>query len=166
VSACPGCGVELPATGQPADPRLNASAECWLVHDEVVGFELNDVASLGKYHQLTVDTYGAQHAGADPRSIRVAYSLVGLYLALERGLSGLQVRGVHHRMGKPAPSWPRFERPRGLGPITVLDVALAGPRANSVTGHGEAVDRWARSVWAAWSAQHADVAALWLSLRT
>ncbi len=159
-SVCPGCGLRLPAGGQPPDRRLNASPECWQVYGEVVGFEFDHVGLLGKYHQLTVDAYGAQHAGRDPRSIRVAYSLVGLLLGLERGLSGLEVRGVHQRMGKPDLSWPPFDRPPALGAITVQDVAEAGARADSVAGHADAVERWARSVWAAWSTHHRDVAAL------
>jgi hypothetical protein len=107
-----------------------------------------------------VDSYGAQHAGDDARSIRVAYSLIGLFLALERGRDGLQVRHAHQRMGKPDPSWPAFDRPSDLGAITVLDVAEAGVRADSVAGHADAVGRWAQSVWRAWSAQHRAAATL------
>jgi len=61
-------------------------------------------------------------------------------------------------MGKPQPSWPAFERPADLGPITVLEVAAAGARADSVAGHAQAVRRWAKAVWAAWSVQHPGVA--------
>lgn len=43
---------------------------------------------------------------------------------------------------------------------TVLDVALAGLRANSPTGHRQAVQGWAAAVWAGWSGQHELVAAL------
>jgi len=63
-------------------------------------------------------------------------------------------------MGKPDRSWPPFERPTTIGDITVLDVAEAGARADSIQGHADTVQRWALSVWRAWSAQHADVAAL------
>ncbi|HLB77294.1 MAG TPA: DUF5946 family protein [Candidatus Dormibacteraeota bacterium] len=157
---CSGCGLRLPASGQPPDRRQNASAECWAVYGEVLGFELNHLVPLGQYHQLMVDTYGAQHAGDDARSIRVAYSLVGLFLALERGRDGLQVRHAHQRMGKPDPSWPAFDRPSDVGATTVLDVAEAGVRADSVAGHADAVGRWAQSVWRAWSAQHRAAAAL------
>jgi Family of unknown function (DUF5946) len=160
TSVCPGCGVELPATGLPADLRRNASEECWQVYGEITGFELNHIAELGRYHQLTVDAYGAQHANADGSGIRVAYSLVGLFLALERGMNGLAVRQLHQRMGKPGPSWPRFPRPDDTGRLTVLDVATAGARAGSVPGHAGSVTKWASSVWQAWSAQHQTVAAL------
>jgi hypothetical protein len=159
-SVCPGCGVRLPASGQPSDPKRSVSAECWQVAAEVTGFELEHTAQLGRFHQLSVDAYGAQHADASGTGIRVAYSLVGLYLALERGMNGLQVRRIHQSMGKPQPDWPHFPRPGSVGKLTALDVALAGARVSSVEGHINAVQKWARSVWEAWSAQHQAIAGL------
>jgi hypothetical protein len=70
------------------------------VHGEVEGFELAHPELAGRFHQLTVDAYGAQHSGGDGRGIRIAYSLVGLHLALERGWSGVAVRTAHHGMGR------------------------------------------------------------------
>jgi hypothetical protein len=157
TSTCPGCGLELPSTGLPVNRRSNASHECIQVKGEVAGFELDNLVQLGRLHQLTVDAYGAQHAGGQGSGIRVAYSLVGLQLALERGFTGLQVRDLHQRMGKPGPDWPRFNVPPNPGPVTVVEVAIAGHRAGSVEGHAETVERWARSVWAAWAARHDDV---------
>jgi hypothetical protein len=130
-----------------------------LLYGEVTGFELNHLQLL-PLHQVTVDTYGAQHAGQDGRSIRTAYALVGLHLALDRGLSGHQVRAAHQRMGKPQTGWPAFMRPSDLGRLTVLDVARAGGRAGSVEGHAAAIAQWAEDVWSAWSGQHAVVSAL------
>jgi hypothetical protein len=130
------------------------------VHGEVEGFELAHLDLVGRFHQLTADAYGAQHSGGDGRGIRIAYSLVGLHLALDRGWTGVAVRDAHQRMGRPRPSWPAFVRPSDVGPLTVLDVALAGARVGSVFGHTDAVQRWAAAVWAAWSLQHADIAAL------
>ena len=157
MSTCPGCGLELPSTGLPIDARANASHECIQVNAEVAGFELDNVVQLGRLHQLTVDAYGAQHAAGQGSGIRVAYSLVGLELALERGFTGVQVRDLHGRMGKPGPDWPRFETSPGAGSLTVLDVAIAGHRTGSVEGHADAVQRWARSVWDAWAPRHPDV---------
>jgi hypothetical protein len=156
-SVCAGCGVRLRATGTPPDAKRNSSAECWQLAGEVTGFEFEHTARLGRFHQLTVDAYGAQHADNDGSGIRVAYSLVGLYLALERGMSGLEVRGIHQIMAKPQPDWPKFPRPSSPGEMTVLDVAAVGMRAQSVEGHEEAVQRWARSVWNAWAERHKDV---------
>ncbi len=84
---------------------------------------------------MTVDAYGAQHAGEPTGRIYVAYSLVGLYLALERGWSGIQARDFHGRMGRPAHDWPAFVRPPTTGDVTVADVVAAGARAGSPDGH-------------------------------
>jgi hypothetical protein len=116
------------------------------------------------YHQLTVDAYAAQHAppdrgGAVP-PIGVAYALVGLYLALDRGVPGVEVRAAHQRMGRPDASWPRLPAPEGTGALTVLDVVAAGVMVDSPAGHARAVRAWVTAVGRAWAAEHAAVAAL------
>jgi len=161
---CPGCGLELPASGVPPDPRRTASPECWQLFGEVQGFELDHVELVRDCHQLAVDAYQAQHAsreaGGDVPPIGVAYALVGLHLALDRGVPGLEVRNAHQRMGRPDTSWPRLPAPRRTGAVTVFDVAAAGAMVDSVAGHAEAVRGWAVAVWQAWASQQAAVAAL------
>src|SRR4029453_4893418 len=104
-TTCPGCGLQLPASGLPWDPRRNASPECWQLYGEVQGFELEHLELVRDLHQLTVDAYAAQHAPREAAGevppISVAYALVGLHLALDRGASGGEVRVTHQRMGKP-----------------------------------------------------------------
>jgi Family of unknown function (DUF5946) len=157
---CPGCGLVAAPGGIPLDRPLNASPGCWDSHAELGGFELTHPALIASCHQLTVDAYGAQHAGPPTGAIRVAYSLVGLLLALDRGWSGTEVREFHQRMGRPDPSWPPFPRPASTGSLTVADVVAAGARADSREGHVELVERWARSVWDAWATEHVAVAQL------
>ena len=158
---CPGCGLELPASGLPRDPRRNTSAECWQLYGEVQGYALRHPELVRDLHQLSVDTYAAQHAprdpGGGPPPIGVAYALVGLYLALDRGRSGLEVRAAHQRMGRPDATWPRLPAPASTGSMTVFDVAAAGAMADSSAGHGRALRAWAADVWLAWSAEHAAV---------
>jgi hypothetical protein len=163
-TTCPGCGLELPASGLTWDPRRNASPECWQLYGEVQGFELAHRELVRDYHQLAVDAYAAQHAsrhvsGHTP-PIGVAYALVGLHLALDRGVPGVDVRAAHQRMGKPDASWPRLPAPRRTGVVTVFDVAAAGAMVGSAAGHAQAVRAWAAVVWQAWDSQHAAVAAL------
>jgi hypothetical protein len=162
-TTCPGCGVQLPASGLPQDPRRHASPECWQLYGEVQGFALNHLALVRDFQQLTVDAYAAQHGpaevGGDLPPISVAYALVGLHLALDRGLSGRQVRAAHQRMGKPDRSWPRLARPQRTGAVTVFDVAAAGAMVGSPAGHATAVRAWAAAVWQAWAAEQATVAA-------
>jgi hypothetical protein len=164
ATSCPGCGLRLPASGLPWDPRRNASPECWQLYGEVQGFALGHLELVRDVQQLTVDAYAAQHAsrevGGDVPPIAVAYALVGLHLALDRGVSGLEVRAAHQRMGKPDPSWPRLPAPARTGAMTVFEVAAAGVMVGSVAGHATAVRAWAAAVWQAWAAQRARVAAL------
>jgi hypothetical protein len=156
---CPGCRVRLDRRPWALDRDLRASPECWHANGLVSMFA-TEHPSLATLHQLTVDVYGAQHAGPPSPVIRVAYALVGLHLALQCRVDGPAVRGVHQRMGKPQPWWPTFEPPADPGAVTVVDVLRAGADAGSVEGHAAAVQRWAASVWQAWSARHDDVTAL------
>lgn len=163
-TTCPGCGLQLPASGLPWDSRRNASPECWQLYGEVQGFELHHLELARDFHQLTVDAYAAQHGpregGGDVPPISVAYALVGLHLALDRGVSGIEVRAAHQRMGRPDQSWPRLPKPERTGGMTLFDVATAGAMIGSAAGHAEAVRAWATAVWRAWAAQHTMVAAL------
>lgn len=158
--ACPGCGLRLPAGDWEPAPGLNGSGECWQVNAEVVGFEVAHLELVRRFHQLTVDAYGAQHAGGASSALRVAYSLVGLHLALDHGMPGHEVRGVHQHMGRRDPSWPALHPPDEPGGVTILDVAEAGVMVGSVEGHAAETTRWAEAVWQSWHAQHAAVAAL------
>jgi hypothetical protein len=130
--------------------RLHATSACESVLDELLGYEFQHPVML-RYHQLTVDAYGAQHAGGAAPPMRVAYGLAGLWLALEHGFSAEDVRAVHRRMGHPTAAWPAFlppEPPQRW--LTVLDVAEAGVRQHSDGGHARAVTQYAESVWGAW----------------
>jgi hypothetical protein len=163
-STCPGCGLELPAAGLPRDPRRNASPECWRLYGEVQGFALDHPELVRDGHQLAVDAYAAQHAPRDAAAeappISVAYALVGLHLALDRGVPGVQVRAAHQRLGRPDASWPPLPAPARTGTVTVFDVAAAGAMVGSPAGHARALRAWAADVWRAWAGQHAAVAAL------
>ncbi len=160
VTECPGCGLRSSEAGIPLDRPLNASAACWGLHAELVGFELAHVARLGRLHQLTVDAYGASHAGGPTGARYVAYSLVGLCLALERGCTGEQVRAVHARMGPPDPTWPTFPPPLRRAALTVADVVDSGARADAAEGHEAIVSAWAEEVWASWSDRHEEIRTL------
>lgn len=156
-TACPGCGIVLPESASPVPAGLHASPSCESVLHEVLGFEFEHPVML-RFHQLTVDAYGAQHVGGGAPRIRVAYSLAGLWLALEHGFSAEDVRAVHRRMGHPTAAWPTFTPP--VPPqrwLTVLDVAEAGVRQRSYGGHARAAGQWAESVWSAWLRADPDV---------
>ncbi len=133
--------------------QANASPACWHLYTEVLTFEMEHLPQLGRYHQLAVDAYGAQHAGAPSPPIATAFGLIGLYLALERGWSGTAVRGAHQYLAQRHSTWPRF---RGRADGSVLTVAeVAG--AIAPDDHANRVQAWARSVWDSWAPEHPHV---------
>ena len=153
MSPCPGCGALLPGPAATSDPRSSASDACRAVYGEVAGYELGHVAELGRWHQLLVDTYGAQHPGDTGPAIGTVFGLIGLHLALEDGRSGLQVRDAHQLLANRYRVWPRFAAPVDRGRLTIVNLALAADPSM----YAETLQRWAREVWSAWTSQHAAV---------
>jgi hypothetical protein len=156
MSSCPGCGAVLPGPPTSSDRRSGASDACRAVHAEVAGYELGHLAELGQWHQLLVDTYGAQHPSDAGPAIGTAFALIGLHLALEHGRSGLEVRDAHQLLANRHRDWPRFPAPAVRGRLTIVDLALAGGPSQYV----ETLHRWAGEVWSAWAEQHAAVTEL------
>jgi hypothetical protein len=109
-------------------------------------------------HQYVVDAYGAQHTVADAKPIRLAFSLIGLYMHVERGFSGREVQRVHKVLGDRTHSWPAFDLPLvgRRGSMTVIDV-VAAPEGFE---RDAAIDAWCRSVWAAFASSRPSVEAL------
>ncbi len=149
---CPGCGVRLPVSEAPTNDRYCASAACLQLYSELSAYTLirGDIEFI---HQHAVDTYGAQHVGEQTRPIGVAFSLIGLYFACERGYTGRQVQHLHMLLAQRSKVWPRFEPPARVGLVTILDVMQGQPGAE----RDAALMRWAQSVWAAWSQEHERV---------
>jgi hypothetical protein len=155
ISRCPGCGLLLPVSDWPIGRRVNASAACWRLYTTVAEHESAHIPQLGRFHQLTVDAYGAQHAGSPTPPIGTAFGLLGLHLALDHGWSGTAVRAAHGWLAQRHRSWPTFEPPSNRGKLTVRGVA----EAETPEAHAERVQAWAASVWSAWADQHHAVAA-------
>jgi len=142
-----------------SDGRYNASAECWQLYGELCAYTTTR-GDIEFIHQLAVDAYGAQHAGENVRPITVAFALIGLYVACERGYSGRQVQRMHMLLAQRSKTWPRFVPPPHAGTVTVLNVVRARP--------GEERDamlrRWGQSVWDAWGQEHERVTSLMASV--
>ena len=109
-------------------------------------------------HQHVVDAWAAQHADADSKPISVAFALVGLFLHLEKGLTGREVQRAHMQLAQPNKqgagrrNWPRFQIPEGRRAGTVADVVLKPEEQRK-----DAIDSWCRSVWQSWSDSHEQV---------
>ena len=153
MSACPGCGLDLPDSDGPTHAYLGASAACWALFGEVLAREFGDPGYFS-IHQLTVDTYAVQHPGQEERrTIQSAgLHLMTLCLVVERDFD--PTKGpVMHKQFVGRPEFHRLEPPAHLGDLTVADVH----RASNANEHKLAVQRWARSVWAAWSPHHDQI---------
>src|SRR5437763_7675505 len=153
TSDCPGCGVSLPVSDWPVRSRANASPACWQLYMSVVGHEFAHLPQLGALHQLTVDAYGAQHAGEQVPAIGVAFALIGLHLALDDGWSGSHVRAAHQYLADRGGEWPVFSAPPSRAALTIADVA-GSPTPEE---HATRVRAWATSVWEAWAPEHDHV---------
>jgi hypothetical protein len=146
---CPGCRLKLPNQNLVLNDRYNASGECWQLYGELTAYNLskNDLTFT---HQLAVDAYGAQHSGGVTRNITIAFALIGLYLAIERGFTGRQVQRAHMELSKQRHNWPRLEPPNQVCELTVLDVLHAEPGEK----RNEMLTVWAEAVWRSWEYKH------------
>ena len=155
TESCPGCGVQLPATNAYAPDRYNASAACWQLYGELSAYTLShdDGTFL---HQHVVDAYAAQHVGETMRPIGVAFALIGLYLAVERGWTGRAVQLAHQRLAARSKDWPRFTVPRRSAGVTVAEVLQMPPGAE----RERMLRAWRAKVWDAWREEHERVATL------
>ncbi len=97
-------------------------------------------------HQYAVDTYAAQHAGGTTRNITVFFGLIGLYLAIERGFSGIQVQQAHMKIARIQKEWPQLVPPERPASITVLDV-LQAPEGED---RDAMIRQWMAAVWENW----------------
>jgi hypothetical protein len=149
MRTCPGCGLEMPLGERGYDRKFHASSECWSVFEEVLAAEFQNPVLFGQVHQLTVDTYAVQHAGGRHPDKSVCIHLVGLYLALERGVAPAAVPRQLQQLASRA-SWPHLDPPEERASLTVRDVALAG----SPHAHALCAREWAAGVWRVWAPHH------------
>jgi hypothetical protein len=107
-------------------------------------------------HQHVVDAWMAQHAGTDTKPIGLTFALVGLYLHVERKLTGRQVQRAHMALAKHKRTWPSFVLPAGRGAMTAADVMAVPPGPE----RDRAIDAWCVSVWDAFRENRETVASL------
>ena len=101
---------------------------------------------LAFIHQHVVDASAAQHATTETKPIAIAFALIGLYLHVERGLSGRQVQRAHIMLAKRSRRWPTFPLPEHRGAMTAIDV-LSAPAGRE---RDRAIDAWCASAWDAY----------------
>lgn len=98
-------------------------------------------------HQYGVDAYAAQTVSEKDKPIKLTFALVGLYLHVEKHLTGRQVQLAHMKLAQHKQPWPSFDLPVNRGEITVADV-VAAPAGKE---RDEMIDRWSECVWKAYT---------------
>jgi len=150
---CPGCGLVLPSAEEQLDDRYYASSACRQLYDELSAYTLS-LQDADFPHQFAVDTYAAQHAGANVKPIGITFALVGLYLACEHNYTGRQVQKAHMLLARTPKQWPSFRPPAAKASLTVHDV-LNTPEHE----RNDMLRAWAKAVWSIWESEHTKVAA-------
>jgi hypothetical protein len=107
-------------------------------------------------HQHVVDAFTAQHADEQTKPIAVTFALVGLYLHIEKQLSGSQVQRAHMDLARQKRPWPAFPLPVARGSMTAADV-MAVPEGLE---RDQAIHAWCASVWEAFRHSRQTVADL------
>lgn len=149
MSVCPGCHLELPDRHIDPPERFRASGECWQLFSDLSCYTVSK-QDPEFIHQYAVDAYEAQHAGGKTRNITVAFGLIGLYLALEKGFTGREVQAAHMRIARVRKDWPRLAPPGCPASITVLDVLME----KTDDGRDRMIREWMAAVWDSWSDRH------------
>jgi Family of unknown function (DUF5946) len=107
-------------------------------------------------HQHVVDAFTAQHADERTKPIALTFALVGLYLHVEKGISGRQVQLAHMVLARRKRLWPTFPLPLARGSMSAAAVMCA-PEGEE---RDQAVHAWCVSVWQAFHECHRTVADL------
>lgn len=138
----------LPNKSLELSDSYNASGECMqLYHELSANFIMSPDVTFRTQH--AVDAYGAQHSGNRVKNIRTAFSLIGLYLAVEREYTGRQVQHAHMELAKGNIKWSSFILPIGPYSLSVADVLNVDE-----VKRNEMLMEWSKDVWDTWENYH------------
>jgi len=104
-------------------------------------------------HQLVVDAHCAQTADTNTKPIALVFALLGLYLSVEKKISGRQVQRFHIQLANLGMRWTRPALPSERGSITARDVLAAAPGES----RHRAIHAWCASVWTAYAPARAQI---------
>lgn len=82
------------------------------------------------------------------KNITIAFSLIGLYYAIEHGFNGRQVQRVHTLLARKKYVWGILQPPdKSVYSITVFDVLKEPPGED----HDIMLRKWMYDVWESWN---------------
>ncbi len=102
-------------------------------------------------HQLIVDAFTAQTADKDTKKISLVFSLVGLYLLIEKNYTGKQIQQAHTLLSNYKDYFPKINLPENRGEITISDVL------KSELNRDEIIKEWCSSVWKAYESSKEEI---------
>jgi hypothetical protein len=124
--------------------------------NELSLYTLGHPDTLYFIHQHIVDAFQAQTADRSTKPIGLTFSLIGLYLYLEKMYTGRQVQQAHMKLAQHKKEWTMLALPVQRGTITVSDVLKSepGPTRDLI------IKEWCSAVWTAYVKWHEVIAAL------
>ena len=102
-------------------------------------------------HQLILDAFTAQTADKNTKKIALVFSLVGLYLLIEKNYTGKQIQQAHTVLSKYKEYLPEIKLPEYRGGISISDVL------KSDVNRDEMIEKWCASVWKAYESSKEEI---------
>ena len=93
-------------------------------YDELCAYTLS-LRDAEFLHQLVVDAHTAQTATEASKPIALVFALLGLYLSVEKSISGRQIQRFHMQLANLGVRWTLPELPGDRGNLTAADVLAA-----------------------------------------
>ena len=147
MDVCEGCGLHV----------AGGTTGCQAKFDEFRAREMSELAPSYASTRLTIDVYCLQHPDRYCASAKsLAAHLTGVAWAVERGGGEWGLRKLQRWLDT-GPKLEKAALPARHGALTIADVASAADTG----AYTAALDRWARSTWAAYSELH-DIARRWI----
>ena len=100
-------------------------------------------------HQHIVDAFAIQTANEHTKPIKITYSLIGIYLHIEKGYTGKQVQMAHVEMSKKSKIFPPIILPSNRGEISIADVL----KITNTEQRDKQIHDWCASIWKAFATQ-------------
>ncbi|WP_248736982.1 DUF5946 family protein [Neobacillus rhizosphaerae] len=150
IVECPGCGLHLENQHITLSGSYNASDECYQKFSELSSYTIGK-QDIYFIHQHAIDTYAAQHSGNNMKNITTAFSLIGLFYAIEHGFNGRQVQRVHTLLSYQKYKWEALQPPdKSAYSLTVYDVL----KERQGESRDKILQRWMYDVWECWGHRH------------
>lgn len=150
IVVCPGCGQKHDHPQILISDSYNTSTECFQTYGELTSYTIGK-RDIYLIHQHVIDTYSAQHAGGNLKHNTAAFSLIGLYYAVEFGFNGRQIQRVYTLLNNRAHKWDEIHPPdKSAYSLTVFDVMKEHPGEN----RDKMLQKWMNNVWSCWDHQH------------